>query len=188
MSSSKISVDLTNRTFEVDVDREDLSEVFSMLSELFAKHSNVPAASPTTETIEVVDEQTGAEAGNNPPKPKRSKSKGPAKVRTYKIVDLGIGSGQRQEIKKFFEEKGPKGQSNEVATLAFALKEKMNKNTFSCDEIHSAFKIANRPTPKNLIAVFGNMKRDGIAGYENNEIHVNSFTEDHVNFHMNSGE
>jgi hypothetical protein len=66
------------------------------------------------------------------------------------------------------------------------LKEFMQKSSFSGDEIHSAFKVVNLPTPKNLIAVFGNMKRDGRANYVDNQVVINSHTEDYVNYTMSS--
>lgn len=82
----------------------------------------------------------------------------------------------------------PRGQNAQVAVLGVKLKEYTKKSEFSCDDIHSAFKIVNRPTPKNLSAVFGNMKRDGKAGYSGHKLVVNSYTEDYVSFHMDKPE
>lgn len=187
MAVSKVSVDLQNRTFEIEVDGTELGKVIEILSDLFEKHSSPvsPARTPPPETERPASDPL-QESGEGKPKRRKNGTKGPSKVRTYKTVELGLDAASREDIKAFFADKSPKGQSNEVAVLVVKLQEKMGKSNFSLDEVHSAFRIVNRPTPKNLVAVFGNMKRDGIAGYENYEVHVNSFTEDHVNHHMNS--
>ena len=99
-------------------------------------------------------------------------------------MHLGINPQQRDELRAYFSEKAPKTQNEQVAVLGVKVKEYVNKEVFNIDEMHSAFKIVNKPTPKNLSSVFGNMKRDGKADYQDNTIIINSFTEDFVNFHM----
>ena len=89
-------------------------------------------------------------------------------------------------MQNFFNEKDPRGQNDQVAVLAVKLKEFTGRQDLSVDDIHSAFKVVNKPTPRNLTAVLGNMKRDGKGGYADNKLVVNSFTEDHVAFHMNA--
>ncbi len=76
------------------------------------------------------------------------------------------------------------GKEQQVAVLSVKLSEFLNKKVFTADEIHSALKIVETPTPKNLTAVFGNMKRDGLGDYKGTEFVVNHYTEDFVKFNL----
>lgn len=194
VGTSKISVDLIERTFNIEVPDENIGDVLEKLAQLFEKLSppgtsqgpNVRKEPHPNEAPNDAD-STGEAVENSEEKPKRKRSagKGPTKVKPYQLIDLGLTKDQRIEIQEFFQSKDPKGQNDQVAVLAVKLKEFLGKSEYSVDEIHSAFKVVNKPTPKNLIAVFGNMKRDGRGGYSDNKLEVNSFTEDHVAFHMN---
>ncbi len=113
---------------------------------------------------------------------------GGGKTKTYQLVELGLAPQQRQAVQEFFAEKAPIQQNDQVAVLGVKLKELLKRDTFTMDEIHSAFKVVNKPTPRNLLAVFGNMKRDGKAGYSDNRVIINSYTDDHVQFHMKKDE
>lgn len=196
MGTSKISVDLNQRTFEIEVPDENVGSVLDQLVQLFDKLPPA-AASELEKSVDRDDPHDSVSSENgavdndsereSKPKRKRGAAKGPTKIKAYELVDLGLTQPQRQEMQKFFQEKSPHGQNDQVAVLAVKLKEFKGKSDFSVDEIHSAFKVVNKPTPRNLTAVLGNMKRDGRGGYSDSKLIVNSFTEDHVEFHMTSG-
>lgn len=191
MSLSKISVDLNQRSFEIEVPAENVEAVLKMLGDLFAQLP--PTSSGPAKILNSPPEAAGDSSGTHPEQPseeqgkskrKRSPGKGGAKVRAPELVDLELTPDQRRELVSFFAEKAPKGQNDQVAVLGVKLKEFKGKSEFNMDEMHSAFKVVQKATPKNLIAVFGNMKRDGKAGYSDSQLVVNSFTEDHVAYHM----
>ena len=193
MGTSKIAVDLSQRTFDIEVPDENVADVLEQLGRLFDRLPSVAARRPEKldepPSHSNAPEEGEAEEGQeqqDKPKRKRGSAKGPTKLRPYQLIDLGLTQPQRLEMQKFFEEKEPKGQNDQVAVLSVKLKEFKGQSEFTVDEIHSAFKVVNKPTPKNLTAVIGNMKRDGKGGYNDNKLVVNSFTEDHVAFHMNS--
>lgn len=196
MGVSKISVDLNERTFDLEVPHESLAHVLEQIAMLFDKLSppsslqkNDFSAISSEQEIDNSDEEILDNSAHNlKTKRKRSSARGPSKVRAYQLVELNLAQEQRLEMQRFFQEKSPKSQNDQVAVLAVKLKEMMKKEDFTTDEIHSAFKVVNKPTPKNLTAVFGNMKRDGRGGYVDNKLIVNSFTEDHVAFHMSKSE
>lgn len=193
MGISRVSVDINQRSFDIEVPDENVGHVLELLGHLFEKlPPTVTAAAPRTATPsrtdleEEVEETTAEEVAK--PKRKRGSGKGQSRVRPPELIDLGLSTEQRREMQAFFAAQAPKGQNDQVAVLGVKLKEFTQRSEFSVDDIHSAFKVVAKPTPKNLIAVFGNMKRDGKAGYSDNKLIVNAFTEDHVSFHMNKAE
>lgn len=99
-------------------------------------------------------------------------------------MDLGLDEAQRSTLRRFFADKTPRGQNEEIAVLAAKLSELTGQKTFNGDQIHSALKIVDRPTPKNMTAVFGNMKRGGLGDYKGVDFIVNHYTEDYVKFKL----
>lgn len=193
MGTSKIAVDLRARTFEIEVPDERVDDILSRLEGLFklpnptgevTSSDSSPHQSAGDENSSPAEETDGESDGTQPAKRRRGNGKGVAKVRSYQLVELNLTSDQRSQIREFFSQKAPAGQNEQVAVLAVKLKEFLQKNNFSAGEIHSAFKIVDLPTPKNMMAVFGNMKRDGRGNYSDNKFIVNSHTEDYVNYHM----
>ncbi len=191
MSTSRISVDLNQRSFEIEVPDQNVESVLNLIGELFSKLSPLGAAPAMAKSKDFAavgspapdaDDQGTMDSSKS--KKKRSGSKAGAKAKVPELIDLGLTPEQRIEMVEFFEEKAPKGQNDQVATLGVMLKKFLGKSEFNIDEMHSAFKVVQKATPRNLIAVFGNMKRDGKAGYSENQLTVNSYTEDHVSFHM----
>jgi hypothetical protein len=186
MTASKISVDLTARTFEIEVPDERIDEVLNRIEKLFAQNRSEGGrreerAGGSRATQNDDYGSSGDAVAEKPAPRKRGKGGTP---QGYKLVDLGLNAAQRQDIQKFFAEKNPQEQNGQVAVLGVKLKELLGRSEFSFDEIHSALKIVNNPTPRNLRAVFGNIKRDGKADYNDGKVVINSYTEDFVNFHM----
>lgn len=194
MGTSKVSVDINQRSFEIEVPDENVGHVLELLGHLFDRLQPV-ASAPRPSSLEQAfnpdrTEEVEEIRSEDSTKPKRKKvgNKGAAKVRPPELIELGLSPEQRQEMQTFFAAKAPKGQNDQVAVLGVKLKEFTQRSEFTVDEIHSAFKVVARPTPKNLTAVFGNMKRDGRAGYSDYKILINSYTEDFVNFHMSKAD
>lgn len=192
MSTSKICVDLRQRTFTIEVPDERVEAVLARVEALFKTEptttdmslKNDQSAGDQSPDAEGPNGSTNTDIKSKVDAPTKKRSKGTAKVKSWQLVDLPLTTEQRQAFRDFYKEKNPTGQNDQVATIGVKLKEFMVKSSFSGDEIHSGFKIVNLPTPKNLIAVFGNMKRDGRANYVDNQVVINSHTEDYVNFTM----
>jgi hypothetical protein len=193
MGTSKISVNLQTRSFDIEVPDERVDEVLARLEALL-QLSLVPESSPALQNPDEEGEtpsgeasQThgeGAPSGGERPETSRRRGKASASAQSYEIVELGLTPEQRQDLRTFYADKAADGQNERVAVLGYKLKEYLKKAEFSANDIHSAFKVVDEPTPKNLRAVFGNMKRDGRAGYSGNKIVINSHTEDYVAYHM----
>lgn len=194
MSVSKICVDLRQRTFTIEVPDERVEAVLARVEALFKTEpmmsdtavSNDQGVGDRVNDIEVLNRSAGSEGKSKNENQVRKRGKGTSKVKSWELVDLPLNSEQRQHLRDFFQKKNPAGQNDQVATIGVKLKEFMQKSNFTGDEIHSAFKVVNLPTPKNLVAVFGNMKRDGRANYVDNQVVINSHTEDYVNYTMES--
>ena len=157
-----------------------------MFAQLSSSNLQKSAALPEVEEGSAPAGECEAEPSidNSKQKRKRGSGKASAKVKVPELIDLGLDETQRREVISYFAEKAPSGQNDQVAVLGVALKKHLKRSEFNVDEVHSAFKIVQKPTPKNLFAVFGNMKRAGKSGYANSCLVVNAYTEDHVNFHM----
>lgn len=188
MATSKIAVDLRARTFEIEVPDDRVDEVLNRLEALLKLP--VPAdlpdkSAPKSEEISSDDAPREDDNGKvDSDSGGRKRSKSAIKPKSYNLVELGLNEAQRAAVRDYYAEKNPIQQNDSVAVLGVKLAEFLGRSAFSADEIHSAFKIVNQPTPRNLIAVFGNMKRDGRAAYSENKVHINSHTEDYVKFHM----
>ncbi len=190
MENSRIAVDLKARTFEIDVPHDRIEAVLDRLESFFALPVEEAAASDevftSDNTEKTVQHAPAMPAENDNPKPEqgRKRSKVPSKIRSYEAVDLGLDSDARGKFRETFNSYNVQNQSDTIAVLGYILKNELLRSEFSLNEIHSALKIVGKPTPKNLLAVFGNMKRDAIAEYRDSKIIVNSLTEDHVLHHM----
>ncbi|MFC7397715.1 hypothetical protein ACFQU1_10975 [Chelatococcus sp. GCM10030263] len=193
VSTSKIFVDLKQRTFTIEVPDERLEAILDRIESLFKNHT-IPDAeigSPLVQDFPSSDDDEGASERPEPTakvnsEGGRKRAKGNGKARSWELVDLPMTVEQRQALRGFFSEKSPATQNDQVAVVAVKLKEFLGKSMFSGDEIHSAFKIVDLPTPKNLPAVFTNMKKGGISGYSNSQIVVSSHTEDYVSYRMSA--
>jgi hypothetical protein len=188
VSTSRIKVDLSSRSFEIEVPDEKIDDVLVKIEKLFAQ-TRAPGGNVAPLQTDESQTEAGEESNGKLSDKKRKRGGGSGgKTKSYQLVDLGLSPQQRQAIQEFFTEKAPSQQNDQVAVLGVKLKEFLNRDTFTGDDIHSAFKVVNKPTPRNLTAVFGNMKRDGKAGYSDNKIVINSYTDDHVQFHMKRAE
>ena len=187
MAISKIVVDLRSRTFSVEVPDDKLDAILDRLELMLNAEPVSERAEPQAQGRD--SSSTTANSGERvetPLKPKkRVRGAGASgKTKSLAIVDIGLDEAGREELRRFFSEKQPKGQGEQVAVLGSKLAEMTAKRIFSGDEIHSALKIVNQPTPKNLTAVFGNMKRDALGDYKGTDLVVNHFTDDYVKFKL----
>lgn len=192
---SRISVDLVARSFEIEVPDEALDKVLDRLEKMFSmviptalKSAEEQPAKSASETQFVEAEKSSQSAERvTPPSPKRSNaSKSNAKVKVPVHVDLGLSPAEMDVIRKDYGHISPAGQSNKIAALAVLYKRLKGIDILDINQAHSLLKIVSEKTPKNLTAVFGNMKRDGIAGYNENKLLVNAYTEDHVDHKLKS--
>lgn len=188
MDSSRLVVDLRARTFEIEVPHDKVDAILDRLEAFFAMTVPAEQAQPpstsTRDASEAADQHTDDSGSVDKPEGPKKRARGSGKPKSYQPLDLGLSSEQRESFRADFAEKNPVQQSDLVAVVGYLLKKLTGRGSFSVDEIHSGIKIVSKPTPKNLLAVFGNMKRDGIADYVDSKVVVNSLTEDHVDHHM----
>lgn len=185
MTISKVAVDLRARTFSVEVPDDKLDSILDRLEQIFDGYNGGEEADNTPPRVALPNEMQPSEAATpNRGTRKRGRSSSGGKLKSWQIVDLGLDEDQRAKLRQFFADKAPKGQGEEVAVISAKLSEMTGSKTFNGYQIHSALKIVDRPTPKNLTAVFGNMKRDGLGDYKGLDLIVNHYTEDYVKFKL----
>jgi len=128
------------------------------------------------------DETEEDTSSANAPKKTRSKS---GKSANYNQIDLKLTDEQARDLRSFFEGKSPKNQNDIVCVVAFKLKEFLNKDDFSKDEIFSGIRlIPGVKTPKNLRAVFQNTMDQGNCSVEDGKFIANFATDDYVNLKL----
>jgi hypothetical protein len=96
------------------------------------------------------------------------------------MVDDLLEEAQRKQLREFYSEKGAANQNEQVAVLAFKLSDLTKREAFSGDEIHTAFQTVGVKTPKNLMAVFGNMTADGLGNMADKKFKPNFKCDDLV--------
>ena len=188
MAMSKITVDLTARTFTIEVPDEKIESILEKVEALFVKSPPMIAAKVNPDVDGTNDRSQAADNLENAQRSQgggtRKRAKNSSKTKSWEVSDLGLSTEQRQSIRDFYTEKKPAGQGESVAVLIVRAASLLGKKDFDGNDLHSLFKIVDLPTPKNLVSVFGNMKRDGLAKYDDSRIFVTSFTEDEVNFKL----
>jgi hypothetical protein len=192
VTTTKITVDLKQRTFSLEVPSNQMDSVLDRIVLMFTQEMKVdgndakPNGSlhPADPERNIKPDESGASNTKSTQESSKKKSKSNIKQKSWETVELPLSADQRADILKFFIEKDPKNQNDAVAVLAYKLKEIIGKATFSGNEIHTALKIVGRPTPRNLSAVFANMRVAGISDYSDQNLVCTSLTDDHVLFHM----
>lgn len=184
MSLAKVSADLKARTFAIEVSEELLDSVLGKIETLFATQPDAPAIVEGDAMSQALPEGGDAPAAPHLAKPARTRSRSGSKLTNWKLVDLNLSTEQIADLRSFFEAKGPVTQNDMVAVVAVKLKEHLKRDQFVGDEIHSALKLVGRPTPKDLRAVFKNMKQDGIADADGTTLYANSYLDDYVHYRM----
>lgn len=188
MDNSKLVVDLRARTFEIDVPHDRVDAVLDRLELFFSMALPLEDVEPVSPAALGEESTTEEEVRQNGDVTKvdvaRRRGKATAKPKSYEQVELNLSPEQRETFRTEFASKDPTQQSELVAVTGYLLKRLTNKTSFTPNEIHSGIKIVNKPTPRNLQAVFGNMKRDGIGDYNDGKVIINSLTDDFVDHHM----
>lgn len=188
MGIAKIAVDLRARTFEIEVSEEHVQDILGRIEALLEAHSSSPDDRISDEPAgHIPPGQEGSSAvtdsGAAPTKPARTRGKS-GRLTNWKMVELGLGQDQIEGLREFFRQRSPTTQNDIVAVIGVKLKEYLAKDRLTGDEINSALKLVEQPTPKNLRAVFGNMKGEGIGDADGSTLIVNTYTEDYVKFRM----
>lgn len=168
MSQVKLKIKTTKGSIDIECNGKDFDGIFESASSLLDKFSALPRMTPSTlepeeadsESDNTVPDQTSAAKADNPtatPTPKGKRKKGGGNSANWKIVEDLLDQDQRKSLKSFFDEKDPSNQNNQVAVLAYKLKDLLKRDGFDGHEIHTAFQAVGKKTPANLSGVFGNM-------------------------------
>ena len=187
-----LDCDLREGRFHVEGSESSVMSVVERLEGLLAKFWNpsvadqavrggAPASTNgggpagSTEEVPQKNEETGS--GRAAPRPRRVST---GRGASYNFVELDLGEPQREELRQFFAEKAPSGQNEAVAVLTVKAAELLNKKTFTVDEVFSLTRLVDIKSPKDLRAVFKNMRSAGLGRADGAEFTVNYLTEDFV--------
>ena len=182
MSTVKLMINLNEGVMDIESDVEffervaDKAEILlsSFGKNKFEKNTlseNKKAEDVNDDSLETDKSET---TSNKPSKRKRSSSSASA---NWSMVDNLINEEGRNSLKKFYNEKSPSNQNEQVAVLVYKLKELTKRDGFDGNEIYTAYQIVGKKTPRNLNAVFGNMASSGLGSQEDKKF-KNSFVAD----------
>ncbi|TIM64927.1 MAG: hypothetical protein E5Y58_25745 [Mesorhizobium sp.] len=129
--------------------------------------------------IESSSDKASLEAHGRTPGSQRRRNGG-SKTTNWRIVEALLDEPGRASLKDFYRDKRPRNQNEQVAVLAFKLKELTARPGFDGHEIHTAFQIVNAKTPRNLVGVFGNMTGSGLGKVMDKKFIANFKAEDIV--------
>lgn len=179
MGQIKLKIDIRSGVIDVETDDSTFSSVMDRAEILLDKFANIETghgsdtnSSEDSRPIDTAGSSVDPKAANAPEK-KRRRSGGAGKTASWKMVDNLLEEAQRKQLKEFYSQKGAANQNEQVAVLAFKLNELTKREAFSGDEIHTAFQTVGVKTPKNLMAVFGNMTADGLGNMADKKFRPN---------------
>ena|GEM_PF-6771571 len=177
-SSGKIDLQCSEEFYEDAMSK--CIEIVTVFSEkkrqLKGKTADTKIFTSNTEEIEV-ETPPNAETSKKPTKTRSRSGKPP----NYTKVDLNLSDDQKREFKEFFELKAPKTQNEIVCVVTSKLKEFLDQDNFSVDEVFSGIRLIGAiQTPKNLKAVFANIESQGIGIFTDGKLNANFATDDFV--------
>lgn len=163
MSQIKLHLDVVEGTLDLECSGEDFEAIMTRVEGMMKNLADFPrqrtknsAETPESDGPEKSDfpDQTGT-SDQVVKKPKRRKGGGHSP--NWKMVDNLLDEEQRADLKRFFAEKAPSTQNDQVAVLSFKLEELTGRPAFDGNELHTAFQAVGEKTPANLSGVLGNM-------------------------------
>lgn len=168
MADIKLKLDVIEGTLEVECNGDDFEAVMSHAEKMLEKFTDTkvqtrPAKKKTYEDLEGTSGAQNNPVEQNQDTPKSKRKRGSGKSANWKILDNLLDAGQRQQLQQFYAEKSPGKQNDQVAVLAYKLKEMLGREGFDGNEIHTAFQVVGKKTPANLTGVFGNMTGEGLG-------------------------
>ncbi|MEN8860313.1 hypothetical protein [Qipengyuania flava] len=168
MSQIKLHLDVVEGTLDLECSGEDFEGIMTRIEGMMRNLTNVPRrkmadvhVAPEDAEQEITEEEDAPVTnGKAVKKPRRRKGSGHA---NWKVIDNLMTEAQRGALRKFYAEKAPGKQNDQVAVLAHKLSEMLDREGFDGNEIHTAFQAVNEKTPANLTGVFGNMTGEGLG-------------------------
>ncbi len=169
MGQIRLKIDIRSGIIDVETDDATFSAVMDRAEVLLDKFATIETGHGSNASPSEKSGPGDADGSTNDPQTpnsqekKRRKSGGGGKTTSWKMVDNLLEEDQRKQLKEFYGEKSPANQNEQVAVLAFKLNHLTKREAFSGDEVHTAFQTVGVKTPRNLMAVFGNMTADGLG-------------------------
>lgn len=115
---------------------------------------------------------------------KKKRSASSKKPESFKMVELGLEETQRQEFRKFYTDKSPRSQNEQILVIMYWLKNNANKDAFSKDEIYTGLKTVDAKVPTRISSVMSNLGIDGKIISNDDGFHLHHTGEDLVKFDL----
>ncbi|MGX8701809.1 hypothetical protein [Caproiciproducens sp.] len=192
-----IQLNITTGEILIQAPAESLDTIFSKLESFVPNMVEVHEKLVSDEPNEKNDTQNSPDDENSdktkdnlPPvedvkggsKKKRSSSS--KKPESLKMVELGLEETQRQDFRKFYTDKNPKSQNEQILVIMYWLKNNANKNAFSKDEIYTGLRTVDAKVPTRISSVLSNLGIDGKIISNDDGFHLHHTGEDFVKFDL----
>ncbi len=131
--------------------------------------------SAPSENIAPPDQAPGANGSGT-----QAKKGGTRKPASYEFLKTLLTPDAGRKLNELFEEKKPKGQKEETLVLMKGLKDVLRKDTFSYNELFTAYRTVQLIVPKSLRGVISNLRTDALVTGTGDELTLHYTGEDYV--------
>jgi hypothetical protein len=178
----KVNVDVSTGAVSIECPEAALEAILSRVAEFMPKLAALRAPEPENPVQSSEDRTSNPQSPDEGKPGSRRGSKQKAASPTYKMVDLGIGDDAKRTFKKWFDEKKPRSQNDQVLLCAFWLNKTLKRDTFTDDDVFTALRTAGVPKiPARIESVISNLKLENRLVGEKGKYKINHIGEDFIN-------
>ena len=172
----KIQIGLVNGQLSVEAPTEALDSVFDRVETFLPFFAE--AVESTAFSLEEEDSLNeslndseipvnGHQSENSSSKPRNMpRIRTSSKPKSFNTVPFDWDSAKRDEFRKFYATKKPKGQSEQVDVVMYWLSEHLNLKHLDANDIYTGLKTLDVRVPKNIDAVLSKLIKVGHIGRE----------------------
>lgn len=192
-----IQLNITTGEILIQAPAESLDTIFSKLESfvpnMVAVHEELTSSETNDDNaIHGSPDDVNSSKSKDEPQPaenikggtKKKRSASSKKPESYKMVELELNEAQRQDFRKFYTDKNPKSQNEQLLVIMYWLKNNANKEAFSKDEIYTGLKTVDAKVPTRITSVLSNLGIDGKIISNDDGFHLHHTGEDFVKFDL----
>jgi hypothetical protein len=161
---ARIQVDVINGILDIEASEEALEAATQYAIKLLetARQAKPAKSSSPLASVENASEEEADAVGADAPPPRKRK-RGGGKTKNWQNIPTLLKNEDWKYITDFFAQKSPKTQNEQVAVICRGLSERLDRNGFDGNEIHTVYNGLGKKTPSSLTGVMGNMAVEGLG-------------------------
>lgn len=185
MDQVKVNIDLASLSLEVEGSTEFATSIVeTFLGAVKEREVKNPRANQAPVESPAADDSLQPENGSG----SSARKGGSRKPSTYEFLKTLLNPEAGRALIELYEQKKPKGQKEETLVLMKGLKDALGKDTFSYNELFTAFRTVKATVPKSLKGVISNLRIDTHVVGTGDELTLHYTGEDFVDKKLPAGE